>query len=302
MRKLFNEYGGWVVIVFVTVVLLLLVGGIKSIDDNGEVKGTGLISIVGNIFSDTIEKNNNHLRYLNGECGPNGEPLVSTTESQVGKYADVDGDGVVDGIIFADLLADSKEKTWGSDKTSYKISKIETSKNYYVSNEKYSDSINGSQDVIVPIGSGTERFYILSLKNEGPYFWYYTASKQSTLYNNNYTSEEFGTGYNNTKEMIKIWNEEKLGRKNNEDMWKKAESKIADGWFIPSAKEYVAIADNLNITKDNYNTKGFSNRTLWTSSICSNSYESTFSIFFDYQYLGHCGGDNKIDTRFCKII
>ena len=39
----------------------------------------------------------------NPTFGPNGEPLVSTTESQVGKYADIDGDGPVDGIIFADL-------------------------------------------------------------------------------------------------------------------------------------------------------------------------------------------------------
>ena len=29
--------------------------------------------------------------------GPNGEDLVSKTESQVGKYADIDGDGTVDG-------------------------------------------------------------------------------------------------------------------------------------------------------------------------------------------------------------
>ena len=33
---------------------------------------------------------------------------VSKTESQVGKYADIDGDGTVDGIIFADLLIDKE--------------------------------------------------------------------------------------------------------------------------------------------------------------------------------------------------
>lgn len=67
---------------------------------------------------------------------------------------------------------------------------------------------------------------------KGPIFGIIHASKKLTLYNNNYTSEEFGTGYNNTKEMIKMWNEENLGRKNNEDMWKRQKAKLLmDGLF-----------------------------------------------------------------------
>lgn len=74
---------------------------------------TSIVMINGD--DDKIKNKNdelwNTIKELNGSggsdnptSGPNGEPLVSTTESQVGKYADIDGDGTVDGIIFADLL------------------------------------------------------------------------------------------------------------------------------------------------------------------------------------------------------
>lgn len=142
MRKIFNEYGGWAVIVFVIAVLLLLVGGIKSIDDNGKVKGTGLASIVGNTYSDVIDKFKNHYNDAMAiKSGPNGEPLVSTTESQVGKYADIDSDGTVDGIIFADLAVGGSG-TWNDETSkdtikngSYSIPVIPAAslKKYYVS-------------------------------------------------------------------------------------------------------------------------------------------------------------------------
>ena len=49
------------------------------------------------------------------------------TESYVGYYADIDGDGTVDGIIFADLLH-GKTGQWGNSNGTYTIPTIESTK------------------------------------------------------------------------------------------------------------------------------------------------------------------------------
>ena len=43
--------------------------------------------------------------YVDGKkiTGTKGGPIISQTESYVGNYADIDGDGNVDGVIYADL-------------------------------------------------------------------------------------------------------------------------------------------------------------------------------------------------------
>lgn len=282
MRKIFNEYGGWAVIIFIIVVLLLLVGSIKSIDDNGKVKGSGLIATIGNIFSDSIEKNNNHLRYLNGECGPNGESLVSTTESQVGKYADVDGDGVVDGIIFADLLfgsngtwneSDTNNKTY-NERGAYTIPTIKGCKNYYISKHSYTNALGGTSYVISACNTGgNNRFYVMALgnMNNSQYFCWYAAAYNTKISNfSNVTSSEFGKGKCNTEIMMKIWENKTYGDLNTnnsfKDLWGFTKKYYNQNWFIPSSKEIAAFADQLKITKNNYLEKNLP-YWFWSSSI-----------------------------------
>ena len=66
-----------------------------------------------------------------------------TGESGVGYYADTDGDGTVDGIIFADST--------GTDQNEYYIT------------EKNHAGLFGTKDVLSTNGNGKERFYVMAL-------------------------------------------------------------------------------------------------------------------------------------------
>lgn len=72
-----------------------------------------------------------------------------TGESGVGYYADTDGDGTVDGIIFADST--------GTDQNEYYI----TEKNYA--------GLFGTKDVLSTNGNGKERFNVMKLYDYHPY-------------------------------------------------------------------------------------------------------------------------------------
>ena len=82
-----------------------------------------------------------------GEPGylTNIDQKASETESYVGYYADVDGDGTVDGIIFADLLH-GKTGQWGDSNGTYTIPTIESTKvkSYKISQEDYTDPLGGT--------------------------------------------------------------------------------------------------------------------------------------------------------------
>ena len=88
-----------------------------------------------------------------------------TASSGVGYYADVDGNGTVDGIIYADRKIGASG-TWGHglyDYT-YSISKVSSTKNYYISQKNYS-GVFGTKDVLSPKGSGNKRFYVMALSD-----------------------------------------------------------------------------------------------------------------------------------------
>ena len=139
MKKFSEDHGGVAIILIVIAVLLLIVGSVKGLDEGtGKVNGSGVASVVGNAYSNAIDKFKNSFdeTLASGNVptsGPNGENLVSKTESQVGKYADIDGDGTVDGIIFADLLFGESGKWENENRGKYSIPTITTSKEYYVS-------------------------------------------------------------------------------------------------------------------------------------------------------------------------
>ena len=73
---------------------------------------------------------------------------IPTTESCVGYYADVEGDGTVDGVIYTDL-AIGGSGTWGNTYGSYTIEKATNSKEYYISEENHSGNF-GIKPVIAP--------------------------------------------------------------------------------------------------------------------------------------------------------
>ena len=79
----------------------------------------------------------------------------------VGYYADVDGNGTVDGIIFADLK-NGGSGLWGG--TIYTISTVTGLKEYYVSKTNYNGPF-GTKDVLSARGSGNPRFNVMSLSD-----------------------------------------------------------------------------------------------------------------------------------------
>ena len=126
----------------------------------------------------------------NGKC-PEPPVLISKdpdkSKSYVGYYADVDGDGTVDGVIFADLITGAiVSGKWVDNDGIYTIPTIssENSKDYYISKTEYSPKEDGKgefpKNTIITLAknkTGSERFYFMSLAvvSTNTYHWYYDA-------------------------------------------------------------------------------------------------------------------------------
>ena len=193
----------------------------------------------------------------------NGEETVvqddeTETESPyIGCYADIDGSGTIDGIIYADL---ENGKNGNGDWGSYTVPKISGTKEYRVSQTDYT-GIFGTKDVISPVEgtNGYDRFYIMSLSPEGGdsnpniYHWYYKAAGNIDYDAN--TSTDFGTGKNNTEFMNEYYGTDDYPEASDgsySDVWDGISSEITNGWFLPSRDEMVAFLNEFNITSSTY--------------------------------------------------
>ena len=57
MKKFSEDHGGVAIILIVIAVLLLIVGSVKGLDEGtGKVNGSGVASVVGNAYSNAIDK------------------------------------------------------------------------------------------------------------------------------------------------------------------------------------------------------------------------------------------------------
>lgn len=214
-------------------------------------------------------------------------------DSYVGSYADIDEDGIVDGVIFVDLLTGSIRDTqqWGDSNGVYSLPTGITTDNvrkYYISKESHTWA-GITKPVLSPIGDAKERFYVMQLtdfttpayideidssKNYPKYTkykWYNNAYNKMTPF---VTSTTFGAGNENTRKMIDKWNTngdaEKGGydgaTQDNQDIWKHIQTKYQEGWFLPSRAEWAAFLNELGITKENYNSIYGLQGIYWTSS------------------------------------
>lgn len=213
-------------------------------------------------------------------------PLISKNEDFTGYYADIDGNGTVDGVIFNDALI-PVQGGWGDDPQAGNFSHngISTNvklKDYTISQESYSGKF-GSKPVISPISEGEDRFYVMALENIGTnaYTWYNTAENKMNDYSST-TSGDFGTGRANTTTMISKWNAQAYGKQNAEDLWGVIQSQATNGWFVPSRAEWATFAATLSITQDNYSDFGLSDW-YWSSSQGSNT--SAWAIYFGLGYV-----------------
>ena len=211
-----------------------------------------------------------------------GKPLLTLErEDYRGYYADVDGDGEADGVIYADLAHPSRENAkWGPgynnqyiNNGEYSYEALEDLKEYTISENKYTEGKFGEKEIITlkPGSSGNSRFYVMALNdftteaytdpndsnNNYPayttYYWYYGAfGNMSPLI----TENEFSKGKENTRKMIAKWKAAGTTEgysdspQNNRDIWKHIEGKYQEGWYIPSGGEWAAFADYFGITSD----------------------------------------------------
>lgn len=239
------------------------------------------------------------------------------TESRTCYYADIDDNGTVDGIIFADLArGNTGDGNWGNSWGDYTIPVESGFKEYYVKEEEVTDDF-GTGKVVAPVkgGQGNERFYVMALDDfdANTHYWYKEAyGNLDSQYNVGSTEDDFAkageepTGRMNTNRMITSWNGKEYGKQNKNDMWGviqakegDGKSKIEKGWFVPSKSEWAAfggeVLEPLNITASNYGNYGLSSF-CWSSSQfgTDRAYTANFSF-------GIIHDDNVGTTRYVRL-
>ena len=230
-----------------------------------------------------------------------------------GYYADVNGDGVVDGVIFADLaIGGSGEwnpgnNSWAASSHSgvYSYSAIPSSelKSYAILQDNYSGKF-GDKPVLKAISSsGKDRFYVMALENidSNEYVWYNAAYSNKMDDYTSTTSVNFGAGKTNTATMINKWNNKAYGEQNTNPYYKDMWGKITNnGWFVLSAKEWAAFGGNLGITQANYASLGLSEHYLSSSQFSlSSAQRSSWSAWCVGEANGFVG---SIDVLFSSYV
>ena len=223
---------------------------------------------------------------------------ISETNSYVGSYADVDGNGSVDGIIYADLAIGGSGQWYNSNGT-YTIPKGSNFKKYTVSGS-HTENGFGTKDVIkVSNGSGNERFYVMALKDvdSSTHTWYSNAYGNMSDYAST-TSVDFGTGEKNTQTMISKWNSNAYGSQYSRDMWGLSAVQSgtwngSSGWYVPSRGEWAAFGAAFNITSSNYTSYGLS-RYCWSSS--QTNADDAWRAYFPNGYMG------SYDVNFISYV
>ena len=224
----------------------------------------------------------------------------------VGYYADTNGDGTVDGVIFADLAIggsgtwNPSGRSWANSTGTYSYGTIPVDelKSYRVSQESY-DGKFGTKPVLSPEGSGKDRFYVMALENidSSTYTWYANAYNGGKGLMTDYriaTSPNFGAGKQNTINMINKWNNKAYGKQDADergykDIWGVIQEQTTNDWFVPSAKEWAAFGGELGVTKTNYSSLSLPDR-CWSSSQYSDI--QVWAALFCYGYVNGDGVNN----------
>ena len=275
---------------------------------------TGTATFITNKNNNNSKQKTDELYNSVSSVGPNGEKPISKTESQVGKYADIDGDGTVDGIIFADLAVGGSgiwndyDTTvgWANTQGSYVIPTVSSTRDYYVSQESYTNKLGGTAEVLTPIGTGEDRFYVMALENTPDnhitFDWYHSAIYHMNDYAN-ISSLNFGTGYNNTLKIINNWQNNSYGEKDacivHKDLWGQIQNQVNNGWFMPSSGEWAAFAYNLQINPANYSKKGLSG---WYWSSSQYNISNAWYANLNQGIIGSAGAEDAYSIRLAHTF
>ena len=332
----------------ITIIVLLILAGVAlaSLTGNSSIIDNANYAV--NEYQRTANEDQNVLvtvenlfaKYM-GESSSAGddddtptETPILKTESYIGRYADINGDGNIDGIIYIDLLDTAHlSGTWNNDsKGTFSITTDVTSNNvkdYVVSQTNQTDSRWNStepQDVIklATTQTGTkERFYVMALDNlinepQGGFYWYDGAYGNVTDYAT--VAPETNTGRENTAAIKAKWDigtgAGGYGQQDIKDMWgylptgprAGADPTAAEGdteqyrWFIPSRAEWSAFGNNLEITADNIDEYGLYDEAYWTSSPSSSAWAYEADFYEDGTHIESdemsCGRSVRFSATF----
>ena len=280
----------------ITIIVMLILAGVTVV----AVINGGLIGKAGDARDKWNEAQQNELnqmddiektiaQYTGETSGKTISKDVTEMEnnniSYIGYFADVDNDGEVDGVIFADLLV-------GTTSTEYTMDTIDAStvKDYEVIQDSYTvpnASGYASKPVLKATGDGEDRFYVMALKNftyvetksdnttvTHTSFCWYAGVYETDLIDDVVNSTDFETGKTNTSTMKQVWNsnENKKNKGNSLDIWGAVN---IEGWFIPSMSEWRAFAIEMGINKLNYEDFNFiMNDIFWSSSTDGTYYKT----------------------------
>ena len=247
------------------------------------------------------------------------------------KYADLDGDGIADGIIVADISKDSTDTTtykggnpWNGDSdSSFSYTKKETSElREYSENTSYKytnadgNTVEGTL-ITCTNNTGIPQYYVLSLADYDGYahYWYKEAYGKMSDYSK-FTSKDFGKGKENTEKMIDRMKNHSDSKYNgvdygepttgtNADVWNIIEDKVKEGWFVPSKEEWNTFMINLKaqgLTTSNYSSSFGLGIWYWSSSQRSNDTRGAWYVNFDSGYLNHPNVSNTYGLRLCATF
>ena len=293
IKKIKKDVKGITLIALVvTIIVLLILAGVAL---NLTIGQNGIFTRAQDAANTWRNAENNEQLAMNDlaswidENIPKGAEPISETESYVGYYADIEGDGTVDGIIYADLaVGNTGDGQWNDSYGNYTIPTKTNLKDYYIIQEEYTDDF-GTKPVIAPLNDSSkeDRFYVMALDDfdTSTHYWYKNAYGNMSDFSTA-TSGDFGKGKDNTDAMIAKWNfadNGGYGAQDANDMWGLIQEKVKDGWFVPSRGEWSAFAEELKVTKENYVNHKLSDW-YWSSSQNRTPF-SAYGAGFGYGYI-----------------
>ena len=284
-----------------------------EVEMKGQTPESGTITIVDNkLYYDVELEGMEYILNSEGKQPPQPAPAKAIDVDYRGYYADVDGDGNPDGIIYADLGANitypqsgdwyNDKKNWGQNYGTYSYAKGTNLNEYTVSNNTYKKNDGFGENKIIKLkkDKGNPRFYVMALEDfrtgsfeegsgytVGTYYWYKNASGKMSTYATD-TSPDFGAGYTNTGNIIEIWKKNGEGTGSysgatqyEHDIWGYIQDKYKskEKWYIPSRGEWGAFADYFKKRTENGLTHNYESGSYVAN---SGNYNSLYGLSDSY--------------------
>ena len=189
-----REKGITLVALVITIIVLLILAGITI---NSVIGSKGILNNAkkaANAYNKSATEENEVLDYYANEMekastGKGSSESTTlpapTSTNYTGYYADVNDDGIVDGVIFIDLAYGASGQ-WGDGNGKYSYSAVTSGLSSYKISTKTSSYSGkfGTKSVIAPNGtSGSPRFYVMALSDfdTSKHTWSDACSKNQTV-------------------------------------------------------------------------------------------------------------------------